>query len=100
MPGAFSSIQPIISSLPPPQHPVTALTWGHNDRRIFVATGPEVHIAWVSTRISSLQLICSLQIYKEIAQGSKQTVYQLPLPNRIRQIISKLFMHTIRVSKL
>ncbi|XP_026681579.1 tubby-related protein 4-like [Diaphorina citri] len=78
------------------QHPVTALTWGHNDRRIFVATGPEVHIAWVSTRISSLQLICSLQIYKEIAQGSKQTVYQLPLPNRIRQIISKLFMHTIR----
>ncbi|KAI5732543.1 hypothetical protein M8J76_001504 [Diaphorina citri] len=77
-------------------HPVTALTWGHNDRRIFVATGPEVHIAWVSTRISSLQLICSLQIYKEIAQGSKQTVYQLPLPNRIRQIISKLFMHTIR----
>ncbi|KAL1459786.1 hypothetical protein WDU94_011740 [Cyamophila willieti] len=78
------------------QFPVTALTWGHNDRRIFVATGPEVHIAWVSTRISSLQLICSLQIYKEIAAGSKQSVAQLPLPNRIRQIISKLFMHTIR----
>uniref|UniRef100_A0A8D8VT80 Tubby-related protein 4 n=1 Tax=Cacopsylla melanoneura TaxID=428564 RepID=A0A8D8VT80_9HEMI len=82
--------------IPCTQFPVTALTWGHNDRRIFVATGPEVHIAWVSTRISSLQLICSLQIYKEIAAGAKQTVAQLPLPSRIQQIISKLFMHTIR----
>ena len=24
------------------QSPVTALTWGHNDKRIFVATGPQV----------------------------------------------------------
>lgn len=30
------------------QCPVSALTWGHNDRRLFVATGARVHAAWVS----------------------------------------------------
>ena len=28
------------------------MTWGHNDRRLFVATGAHVHAAWVSRYVS------------------------------------------------
>ncbi len=28
--------------------PVTALTWGHNDKRLFVSTGNRIHVGWVS----------------------------------------------------
>lgn len=38
------------------------MTWGHNDKRLFVATGCIVHMAWVSMRIASLQLMASLQV--------------------------------------
>ncbi|CAG7816487.1 unnamed protein product, partial [Allacma fusca] len=31
---------------------VTALTWGHNDKRLFVATGKMIHVGWVSKRVA------------------------------------------------
>lgn len=79
------------------QVPVTALTWGHNDKRLFVATGCTVHMAWVSMRVASLQLLCSLQVYNRLG-GSLRQLTTLPLPLRIQQLVSKLFSHTIRVS--
>lgn len=81
--------------IPYTQLPVTALTWGHNDKRLFVATGCVVHMAWVSMRIASLQLLCSLQVYNRLYGGLKQ-VATLPLPLRIQQLVSKLFSQTIR----
>ncbi|KMQ98319.1 tubby-related protein 4-like protein [Lasius niger] len=36
------------TEIPYTQCPVSALTWGHNDRRLFVATGARIHAAWVS----------------------------------------------------
>ncbi|BES87926.1 WD domain, G-beta repeat [Nesidiocoris tenuis] len=74
---------------------VTAMTWGHNDKRLFVATGAIVHMAWVSMRIASLQLLCSLEVYNRL-QGGVQLVPSLPLPLRIQHRLSKLFAHTIR----
>ncbi|XP_075217437.1 WD40 superfamily protein Tusp [Lycorma delicatula] len=81
--------------IPYTQYPVTALTWGHNDKRLFVATGCVVHMAWVSMRIASLQLLSSLQVYNRL-QGGLGHVPLLPLPLRIQQLVSKLFAHTIR----
>jgi len=76
------------------QSPVTALTWGHNDRRIFIATGNQVHIAWVSRRVASLQLICRLKIQQCLASEALLPV--LPLPGRIKSLIGNLFAQTIR----
>ncbi|KDR14163.1 Tubby-related protein 4 [Zootermopsis nevadensis] len=77
------------------QSPVTALTWGHNDKRLFIATGCQVHIAWVSRRVASLQLMCRLCIHSQLRGGESQ-VAALPLPPRIKALISNLFAQTIR----
>lgn len=76
--------------------PVSALTWGHNDKRLFIATGTQVHIAWVSRRVASLQLLCRLQIQASI--GAETLLPLLPLPSRIKTLIGNLFAQTIRVS--
>lgn len=71
------------------------MTWGHNDKRLFLATGTQIHIAWVSRRIATLQLLCRLRIHNSIAGESKLSA--LPLPPRIRSLIGNLFAQTIRV---
>ncbi|KYB24960.1 Tubby-related protein 4-like Protein [Tribolium castaneum] len=76
------------------QAPVSALTWGHNDKRLFLATGTQIHIAWVSRRIATLQLLCRLRIHDSIQQESQLPA--LPLPARIRNLIGNLFAQTIR----
>ncbi|CAG9817981.1 unnamed protein product [Phaedon cochleariae] len=73
---------------------VTTLTWGHNDKRLFLATGTQIHIAWVSKRIASLQLLCRLRIHDLIAEEGQLT--SLPLPARLGNIIGNLFAQTIR----
>ncbi|XP_058812877.1 tubby-related protein 4 [Topomyia yanbarensis] len=74
--------------------PVSALTWGHNDKRIFIATGTQVHIAWVSRRVASLQLFCRLQVQSSLS--SETMLPKLPLPGRIKALIGNLFAQTIR----
>lgn len=78
------------------QAPVSALTWGHNDKRLFLATGTQIHIAWVSRRIASLQLMCRLRIHNSLQSESQLSL--LPLPPRIRSLIGNLFAQTIRVN--
>ncbi|KAH8419205.1 hypothetical protein KR222_010568 [Zaprionus bogoriensis] len=73
---------------------VSAITWGHNDKRLFIATGTQVHIAWVSRRVASLQLLCRLQIQASV--GSESLLPLLPLPSRIKSLIGNLFAQTIR----
>ncbi|KAL1506150.1 hypothetical protein ABEB36_005566 [Hypothenemus hampei] len=73
---------------------VSTLTWGHNDKRLFLATGTQVHIAWVAKRIPSLQLLCRLRIYNLISSETK--LHLLPLPIRLRNIIGNLFAQTMR----
>jgi hypothetical protein len=76
------------------QSPVTAMTFGHNDRRIFIATGHEIHIAWISRRVASLQLICRLKIQSSLT--SELLLPKLPLPSRLKALIGNLFAQTIR----
>ncbi|XP_055700227.1 tubby-related protein 4 isoform X2 [Phlebotomus papatasi] len=80
--------------IPNSSNPVSALTWGHNDKRIFIATGNHVHIAWVSRKIASLQLLCRLQIQSSLP--SEAFLARLPLPSRIKLLIGNLFAQTIR----
>lgn len=76
--------------------PVSALTWGHNDKRIFIATGNQVHIAWLSRKVASLQLLCRLSIQSSLM--SEGLLPKLPLPSRIKSLIGNLFAQTVRVS--
>lgn len=84
------------AKIPNSTNAVSALTWGHNDKRLFIATGTQVHIAWVSRRVASLQLLCRLQIQHSI--GSEISLPRLPLPSKIKGLIGHLFAQTIRVS--
>uniref|UniRef100_A0AAG5CQ75 SOCS box domain-containing protein n=1 Tax=Anopheles atroparvus TaxID=41427 RepID=A0AAG5CQ75_ANOAO len=73
------------AKIPNSTYPVSALTWGHNDKRIFIATGTQVHIAWVSRRVASLQLFCRLKVQSSLA--SEALLPRLPLPSRIKALI-------------
>ncbi|KZC12487.1 Tubby-related protein 4 [Dufourea novaeangliae] len=84
------------TAVPYTQCPVSALTWGHNDRRLFVATGARVHAAWVSRRVGSLQLLSRLAVRAALTRES--SVQQLPLPPRLRASVAALFASTIRCS--
>lgn len=44
---------------------MTAVTWAHNDRRILIATGPEIHVACVSPSVLPLHILCALRLYDE-----------------------------------
>ncbi|XP_063981864.1 tubby-related protein 4 isoform X2 [Diachasmimorpha longicaudata] len=80
--------------IPYTQCQVSALTWGHNDRRLFIATGTRVHTAWVSRRVGSLQLLSRLAVRAALTHDS--SVEQLPLPPRLRALVGALFANTIR----
>lgn len=82
--------------IPSTSSPVSALTWGHSDKRLFIATGTQVHIAWVSRKVATLQLLCRLQVQNCI--GSELMVPKLPLPSRIKSLITNMYSQTIRVS--
>ena len=71
------------------------MTWGHNDKRLFVATGNEIHIGWVSSSIASLQLLSRLKIHNSLKNSDQ--VQLLPLPCRLQNLIGMLFTQTIRV---
>ncbi|KAJ8937377.1 hypothetical protein NQ314_011925, partial [Rhamnusium bicolor] len=86
----------LFSTTIPDKHArVSTLTWGHNDKRLFLATGTQIHIAWISKRIASLQLLCRLRIHDLIQNESHLS--SLPLPLRLRNIIGNLFAQTIRI---
>ncbi|XP_014297582.1 tubby-related protein 4 [Microplitis demolitor] len=82
------------TAIPYTQCQVSALTWGHNDRRLFIATGAKVHAAWVSRRVGSLQLLSRLAVRASLTRES--SVQQLPLPPRLRALVAALFASTIR----
>ena len=78
------------------QHLVTSIKSGHNDKRIFVATGNQVHVGWItSPSIAYLQLLNRFAIWKSLRL--KRDVESLPLPCSLQNLISLLFTQTIRV---
>ena len=64
------------------------------DRRLFVSTGNQVHVGWVSHQVASLQLLSRLKIHQTLS--SAEGVHLLPLPCRLQNLIGLLFARTIR----
>ncbi|XP_022255550.1 tubby-related protein 4-like [Limulus polyphemus] len=82
------------TTIPYTQSPVSAVTWGHNDKRIFIATGHMIHIGWVTQRIASLQLLSCLTVQNSLTEESQ--MQKLPLPRRLKVLVSHLFSQTIK----
>lgn len=78
------------------QMPVSAMTWGHNDRRVFVATGSGVQVARAWRRVGSLQLLARLRVRSALRRPAH--LAHLPLPPRLAGLVASLFTHTISVS--
>jgi hypothetical protein len=81
--------------------PITSFTWGHNDRRLFVATGCTVHVAWVSPRrIASLQHLARLKL-RRCLTGPDQledATFADRVPRLIRNLVVSLFSSTVHVN--
>lgn len=71
---------------------MTAVTWAHNDRRIFIATGPEIHVACVSASILPLHILCALRLYDKSLFPPDNL-----LPICIQEILSAISSSTIYV---
>lgn len=76
------------------KQPVTAMTWGHNDKRVFVAVGAEIFTIRVIKHVASLQLLCQRCVRKQLPD--EKTVSVLPLPTKLQGIVAELFCPTIK----
>jgi len=76
--------------------PITSLTWGHNDRRLFVATGNMIHVAWVSRRIPSLQHLSRQRVRHSLTK--KSLLDAIEMPSLMRNLLLPMFASTVHVS--
>ena len=76
--------------------PITSLTWGHNDRRLFVATGNVIHVAWVSRRIPSLQHLSRQRVRHSLTK--KSLLDAIEMPCLMRNLLLPMFASTVHVS--
>ncbi|XP_050392635.1 tubby-related protein 4 [Patella vulgata] len=81
-------------SIPTQGKPLTALTWGHNDKRLFIAAGCNLYVAWVNKQIAPLYFLCQRVTQTCIQQEKNAT--RLPLPVRLRLGIQALFSPTVK----
>ncbi|XP_062585793.1 tubby-related protein 4-like [Saccostrea cucullata] len=80
--------------LPCQGKPLSALCWGHNDRRLFVAAGFNLHVAWVMKKVPPLQFLCQRVI--QICIKSEKLIGKLPLPMRLHHSVQTMFSPTIK----
>ena len=67
-------------------------------KRLLTSIIFQVHIGWISKKIPSLQLMCRLKIHKTLQDSTE--VDCLPLPCRLKSLISSLFTYSIKVLKI
>lgn len=58
------------------RYPITALTWAHNNQRLFVATGPRLHCAKVYFGVPKLSLLCMSIIHRHTKVANKIDVWK------------------------
>lgn len=75
--------------------PLTAMTWGHCDKRLFLAAGCYLYIACVSKHVSSLQFLCQQVVHQRL--HSAKAVHSLPLPQTLQGGVKALFSPTLKV---
>ncbi|ESP03124.1 hypothetical protein LOTGIDRAFT_137881 [Lottia gigantea] len=81
-------------SIPTQGKPLTALKWGHNDKRLFIAAGCNLYVAWVNKQIAPLYFLCQRATQTCIQQ--EKNAVKLPLPLRLRLGIQALFSPTVK----
>ncbi|GFN90046.1 tubby-related protein 4 [Plakobranchus ocellatus] len=81
-------------NIPSQGKPLTAMTWGHNDKRLFAAAGRHLYVAWVSKQVAPLQFLCQRVVHRAVR--SERAVERLPLPQRLRCGVKALFSPTIK----
>nr|KAG5708967.1 hypothetical protein BaRGS_009376 [Batillaria attramentaria] len=74
--------------------PLTAITWGHNDKRLFLAAGCQLYVAWVSKQVAPLHFLCQRVVHRCVRH--EKNADQLPLPQRLRQGVQSLFSPTVK----
>lgn len=92
----YSDTGTLIYTVPVPftQARVTALTWGHAARRLFVGVGGAVCTARVWRVVAPLQLLARVRAAQALRHP--RLAARLPLPPRLQPALHNLFAHTIR----
>ena len=75
--------------------PITSLTWGHNDKRLFLAMGCHIRTVWITKKVASLQFLCRHCIQSHARDEAG--IQRLPLPSKLRANVSALYSPTIKV---
>ncbi|KAH9425847.1 hypothetical protein DERP_005066 [Dermatophagoides pteronyssinus] len=73
--------------------PLSALTWACNDRRLFIACGQLLYVAWIIHGIPSLSFISGLQVYNGLKD--EINIERLQVPESVKLLLSELFTSTI-----
>ncbi|KAM3960985.1 LOW QUALITY PROTEIN: WD40 superfamily protein Tusp [Aphomia sociella] len=92
----YSDAGVLIYTVPIPytQARVSALTWGHAARRLFVGVGGAVCTARVWRVVAPLQLLARVRAAQALREP--RLAAKLPLPPRLQPALANLFSHTIR----
>ena len=77
------------------QHLFSALTWGHNDQRLFVACSATLHILRVFKEIPKFSLLAQMCVKSQLKEAIQAD--NLCLPQRLVQQIKHCFSSTIKV---
>lgn len=81
-------------SVPSQGKPLTALCWGHNDRRLFVAAGHNLHVAWIVKHVPTLQYLCQRSV--QCLVRSSSNLEKLPIPVKLCSNVQALFTPTVK----
>ncbi|XP_005105068.1 tubby-related protein 4 [Aplysia californica] len=81
-------------TIPSQGKPLAAMTWGHNDKRLFLAAGCHMYVAWVSKQVAPLHFLCQRVLHQAVR--TEKAVDKLPIPQRLRCGVKALFSPTIK----
>ncbi|XP_052243731.1 tubby-related protein 4-like isoform X2 [Dreissena polymorpha] len=80
--------------VPSPGKALSSLCWGHNDARLFVSAGHNLHVARVVKHVPSLQFLCQRSV--QLLVHTDQLLHVLPLPSTVCSNIKALFAPTLK----
>lgn len=89
-----SSSEPTASSNECEQQ-FSALTWGHNDQRLFVACSNTLHVLKIYKKIPTLSVLSQMSFKSHLP--SPMCVRNFRLPERIKQELNDCFNSSLKV---
>ena len=79
------------------QRSISALTWAHNDKRMFVASGAGVFVVFVEKHLSSLQQLARNSIVECLSHHEDSSLEDLHLPPHLKKFVACALQPTITV---